>query len=159
MRWAKWLLNGITPMLGAVLVCMPVYPMLRWDAPQVTIYMPDDCSSCAAWRSYLREKGFRTRRGTSAEWTALRARFRLPAAFRSQHSAEVEGLLLEGHVPAEVIRGVLAKPEHGHVRGLAVPGVPSGAPGLFSFAPQPYHVYAVMDSGLIRTVGQYQHFH
>lgn len=153
----KWLLNTVLLALGALLAGLMIYPLLLWNEPQVTIYMRDDCTTCAAWRGYLRSQGFRTRLGAPAEWPVVRSRFHLPPAFRGRHTAVVEGLMLEGHVPADAIRAVLAMPGHGHIRGLVVPDIPDGAPGLFSFVPGPYVVYAVMDAGLLRPIGEYQH--
>ncbi len=153
----RTLTNIVIVLLATLVAALICYPLLRWNAPVVTIYMRQDCSTCRAWKHYLDTQGFRTRLGAESDWPALRARFRLPPGFRGRHTAVVEGLLLEGHVPADAIRAMLAKPDHSHVRGLVVPGIPDGAPGLFSFAPQPYVVYAVLDSGLMRPLGDYQH--
>jgi hypothetical protein len=52
----------------------------------------------------------------------------IPANIASCHTAEVDGYLIEGHVPADLIKRLLKeKPD---VTGLAVPGMPMGSPGM-----------------------------
>jgi hypothetical protein len=68
----------------------------------------------------------------------------------------VDGLLIEGHVPSADIRAVLAKP-HAHIRGLVVPGLPPGAPGLESDFPQRFTVYVVYDSGRMQVWAAHQY--
>ena len=144
---------GIVPICVASAV---VYLSPR-DTPVVTVYMRSDCDSCRGWMRYLEAHGFRTEVGKASDWPAVRARFKLPPRFRSQHTAVVNGLLLEGNVPAGEIYYVLKKPEHGHIRGLVVPGLPRGAPGLHSIAAEPYVVFAVQDSGLTRPFSTHHH--
>ena len=124
--------------------------------PIVTVYMQPDCKSCRGWMRYLESRGFRTQIGAESEWPAIRARFRLPPRFRGLHTAVVDGLLIEGHVPAGEIHAVLAKPDHAHIRGLVVPGLPNGAPGLPAMSTEPYVVYAMQDSGLMRPISTHE---
>jgi len=62
----------------------------------------------------------------------------IPESLASCHAAQVGGYLVEGHVPAEAIRRLLA--ERPNARGLAVPGMPTGSPGMEGGAPKPYTV-------------------
>ena len=126
------------------------------EYPVMTVYMQPDCKSCRDWMRYLAAHGFRTRIGAASEWPAIRARFRLPPRFRGLHTGVVDGLLIEGHVPAGEIHSVLAKPDHAHIRGLVVPGMPRGAPGLPAMSTEPYVVYAMQDSGLMRPISTHE---
>ena len=71
----------------------------------------------------------------------------MPVDLRSCHTAEIDGYVLEGHVPAAAIDRLLL--ERPNVRGLAVPGMPIGSPGWRSRAvpPEPYDVMAFDDRG------------
>ena len=60
---------------------------------------------------------------------AVKRRLGAPAALQSCHTAEVAGFLIEGHVPPADILRLLAERPAG-IRGLAVPGMPIGAPGM-----------------------------
>lgn len=65
----------------------------------------------------------------------------MPSALVSCHTAVVEGYVIEGHVPADVIDRLLR--ERPAVVGLAVPGMPVGAPGMEAPG-QPAERYEVM---------------
>jgi hypothetical protein len=76
---------------------------------------------------------------------AYRARFGIPRALGACHTAVVEGYAIEGHVPATEIQRLLK--ERPRARGLAVPGMPAGSPGMPSDKPQPYNVLLVKPDG------------
>jgi hypothetical protein len=59
---------------------------------------------------------------------AVKQRLGVPAELASCHTAEIQGYVLEGHVPAEAIRKLLA--ERPAAAGLSVPGMPAGSPGM-----------------------------
>lgn len=58
----------------------------------------------------------------------IKRRLGVPAALQSCHTAQVEGYVIEGHVPADVIDRLLR--QRPAVVGLAVPGMPIGSPGM-----------------------------
>jgi hypothetical protein len=83
-----------------------------------------------------------------------RARFGIPDALGSCHTAVVEGYAIEGHVPAREIKRLLA--ERPKARGLAVPGMPRGSPGMPSARPQPYDVILVKPDGATSVFASYR---
>jgi len=78
----------------------------------------------------------------------VKARAGVPDALRSCHTAFVDGFVLEGHVPADVVERLLR--ERPSVIGLAVPGMPMGSPGMEGPDPEPYDVIAFDRSGASR---------
>lgn len=82
-----------------------------------------------------------------------RARFGIPRALGSCHTAVVEGYAIEGHVPARELRRLLA--ERPDARGLAVPGMPGGSPGMENNRPVPYDVLLVRPDGTDRVYARY----
>jgi hypothetical protein len=86
-----------------------------------------------------------------------RAKIRLgvPQALAACHTAEVDGYVIEGHVPAAAIKQLLA--ERPQAKGLAVPGMPVGSPGMEVEGSEP-EIYAVILFGLSgqRTFGRYR---
>lgn len=58
----------------------------------------------------------------------IKRKLGVPPALQSCHTALVEGYVIEGHVPADVIDRLLR--QRPTVVGLAVPGMPSGSPGM-----------------------------
>jgi hypothetical protein len=76
---------------------------------------------------------------------AYRARYGIPRALGACHTAVVEGYAIEGHVPAREIKRLLA--ERPKARGLAVPGMPAGSPGMEGGGRVPYDVLLVGNDG------------
>jgi hypothetical protein len=95
--------------------------------PQVELFMPVPCLSCIDWGVHLMDNGFAVTYRETADMAALKRRLKVPAEFESVPTATVDGYFVEGHVPADDIRTLLA--ERPKARGLAVPGLPRGAPG------------------------------
>jgi hypothetical protein len=69
----------------------------------------------------------------------------VPEKLRSCHTALVQGYVIEGHVPAELIHRLLK--EKPAVLGLAVPGMPVGSPGMEGGKPEPYEVLTFDKNG------------
>lgn len=72
-------------------------------------------------------------------------RRKVPAAIRSCHTATVENYIVEGHVPAAVIKRLLR--ERPKIAGIGVAGMPAGSPGMESPTPVAYDVLAWRPSG------------
>lgn len=86
------------------------------------------CGCCTLWVDYLRRAGFEVRVVEAEDVTPTARRLGVPEDLRSCHTATIEGYAIEGHVPAEDIRRLLA--ERPAAAGLAVPGMPIGSPGM-----------------------------
>lgn len=95
--------------------------------PPVEIYMPSPCLACIDWGAHLMDNGFAVTYRESADMAAVKRRLKVPREVESVHTARVGGYFVEGHVPAEDIKLLLQ--EKPKARGLAVPGLPRGAPG------------------------------
>lgn len=79
---------------------------------------------------------------------AVKARLGVPPDAMSCHTAVIEGYVIEGHVPVEDIRRLLA--ERPNARGLAAPGMPMGSPGMEVGAPERYDVVLINQDGSSR---------
>jgi hypothetical protein len=95
---------------------------------------------------HLRANGFRVNPVNVKDPAEYARRYGVPEALGSCHTAVVDGYFLEGHVPARDIKRLLA--ERPKARGLAVPGMPMGSPGMESAGrTQPYDVMMVLPDG------------
>ena len=116
--------------------------------PVVTVYKDPSCGCCKNWIEHLKKNGYRVDAKDTPDMTQIKASFGVPGDLRSCHTAVVEGYLIEGHVPAADIDRLLAtKPK---VKGLAVPGMPMGSPGMEGPSSQHYQVRAFDKSGKSR---------
>ena len=118
---------------------MPLHA--AWAAqPAIEVWKDPSCGCCGEWVRHLEANGFRVKVNETGN-AAARARLGIPASLGSCHTATVAGYTIEGHVPADAVRRLLAQRPAG-VIGLAVPGMPLGSPGMESPTPQRYDVLA-----------------
>jgi hypothetical protein len=96
---------------------------------------------------HLREKGFTVDGRDLSDLRGVKRQHRVPAALESCHTGVIDGYVIEGHVPADVIDQLLR--ERPKVAGLAVPGMPLGSPGMESPGrkPERYDVIAFDAAG------------
>jgi hypothetical protein len=87
---------------------------------------------------HLKDAGFAVTVDETADLQPVRKRLAVPADLAACHTAEVDGYVLEGHVPAVAVRRLLA--ERPTAIGLSVPGMPAGSPGMEGGTPRPYDV-------------------
>jgi hypothetical protein len=114
--------------LLAVLAALPV-PAAAQRATRVAVWRDPNCGCCSGWVAHLRAEGFAVDDQVVRSVAPVRRRLGTPADLLSCHAGEVKGFALEGHVPAAAIRRLLAERPAG-VRGLAVPEMPVGSPGM-----------------------------
>jgi len=112
---------------------------------QVTVYKTPTCGCCQAWVDHLRENGFSVVERDSADLAPVKAAHGVPGALESCHTAVVDGYVIEGHVPADLIAKLLA--ERPEIAGLAVPGMPAGSPGMEGSYKEAYDVLAFQKDG------------
>ena len=98
------------------------------ETPVVDVYKSPSCGCCSKWIDHLRANGFTVRSHDTDNVAQHKDRLGVPYGHGSCHTAEVNGYLVEGHVPATDIRRMLK--EKPRARGLVVPAMPVGSPGM-----------------------------
>ena len=119
------------------------------QAATYTMFKDPSCGCCDHWADHLRE-GMEAEIAVSqsADMAGVKDSHGVPVELRSCHTMIVDGYVIEGHVPAADIARLLDERPEG-VRGLAVPGMPVGSPGMeMGDRTQPYQVVAFGDAGL-----------
>ncbi len=104
-------------------------PAMAQQRERVEVWRDPNCGCCAGWVAHLRAAGFAAEDRVVASVAPFRRMLGTPSDLLSCHAARVAGLALEGHVPAQAIRRLLAERPAGIV-GLAVPAMPIGSPGM-----------------------------
>ena len=104
--------------------------------PPVTVYKSPTCGCCGEWVKHMQASGFRVETREVADVTPIRRKYGVPDELSSCHTAIVSRYAIEGHVPAADIKRLLR--ERPNAKGLAVPGMVAGSPGMEQGAPQPY---------------------
>lgn len=99
------------------------------DPAQMVVYRDPNCGCCEAWAGQARQAGFKVTVVNDSDMPAVKRRFGVPEGLGSCHTTVVAGYAFEGHVPlADVQRLLRERPVD--VKGLAVPGMPAGSPGM-----------------------------
>jgi hypothetical protein len=97
-------------------------------SPVMDVYMSPTCGCCGDWVDHMREGGFTVNTHLDVDVGAKKTELGVPLAISSCHTGVVDGYVVEGHVPAEVVRKLLA--ERPDARGVTTPGMPIGSPGM-----------------------------
>lgn len=101
--------------------------------PEMKVYKSATCGCCAGWIEHLKENGFEVVFENVSNLNQYKQKAGLPRGLGSCHTGFIDGYAVEGHVPAGDIKKLLQ--ERPNVRGIAVPGMPMGSPGM-DFGPQ-----------------------
>ena len=122
----------------------------------VTVFKTPTCGCCAAWVDHMREAGFTVETQDLDNLTPIKEQYGVSPSVQSCHTAVVDGYVIEGHVPAVDVKRLLA--ERPDVAGLAVPGMPSGSPGMEApgRAADPFDVLAFTDAGEVEVFASYR---
>jgi hypothetical protein len=99
------------------------------DLPKVVVNKDPSCGCCGAWVDHIRRAGFQADVVETSGVNQIKMRLGVPPALASCHTAEVDGFVVEGHVPASALKRLLVE-RPADARGLAVPGMPVGSPGM-----------------------------
>ena len=143
-----------TVLIGAVLVlavgvsaAMAIVQRPTSSGPAITVYKTATCGCCSKWIDHLKDNGFTVTAEdvTQSELISVKRDAGVTRDLESCHTAIVDGYVIEGHVPADVIQDFLE--EHPKAVGLAVPGMPLGSPGMESDVKEPYDVLQFNASG------------
>jgi len=126
--------------IGAALAA----PTARADSGQVTVYKAESCGCCGGWVDHMRASGFSVKVQEMDDVTPLKDFLRIADDLRSCHTATLEGYVLEGHVTLAAIRKLLA--DRPKVRGIALPGMPEGSPGMSGAKSEPFVTLTISDS-------------
>ena len=123
------------------------------ETAEITVYKTATCGCCKGWIRHLRANGFSVKAYDVENLDQIARQNGVSPQLRSCHTARVGNYVIEGHVPAQDIKRLLAgKPT---VAGLTVPGMPASAPGMDEPGKQPYTVYSFNTDGSTAVYARY----
>jgi hypothetical protein len=116
--------------LGAGAALLTPMAIAQQARPAMHVRRDPGCGCCLAWVEIMRRSGrFTVTVTNEADMSALKQSLGVPLDLASCHTATVAGFAIEGHVPLDdVVRLIQTRPAG--VRGIAVPGMPLGSPGM-----------------------------
>jgi hypothetical protein len=131
--------NAISCGAVVALLMLPL-PALA-DPIQATLYKNPQCSCCEAYADYLRENGFEVDVKTTDDLEGITLKAGIPEQLEGCHTMFVDGYVVVGHVAADVLSKLLK--ERPPIVGIAIPGMPSGVPGMSGPKQGSIPIYAV----------------
>lgn len=108
------------------------------ELPEITVYKSPTCGCCSKWVTHLEDNGFEVDSIDTPDMRQIKVRYGVPGDLSSCHTALVDGYLVEGHVPADVIKKMIE--ERPDAKGITVPGMPIGSPGMEGDTVENYQV-------------------
>jgi len=124
------------------------------DLPIVQVYKSPTCGCCSKWVAHLEANGFKVEATDVNDMSLIKLSYGIPGALASCHTAVVGDYLVEGHVPAEdIIQLLKQKPA---IKGIAVPGMPIGSPGMEGSNPEAYDVVSFKANGETEVFSSHQ---
>lgn len=125
--------------------------LLAWRGTQaaapipVTLYKNPSCSCCESYAHYLDQNGFRVDVRPTNDLAEISRKAGIPEALEGCHTSFIAGYVVDGHVPVQTIRKLLA--EKPAIAGITLPGMPPGSPGMYGKKTAPLTVYAISRDG------------
>lgn len=122
------LLLGLAALGGIAAVgALTMQPKVA-NAAAITVYKSPNCGCCGGWVEHMKNEGFELNVVNTHALSDKKEELGVPHNLGSCHTAVAGEYVIEGHVPAQDVRRLLA--EKPPVAGIAVPGMPAGSPGM-----------------------------
>jgi hypothetical protein len=113
------------------------------ERPRATLYKTPDCGCCEGYARYLRRNGIDVTTIASHDLPLIRKRHRIPEQLEGCHTTLIGDYVVEGHVPIGPVKRLLS--ERPAIRGISLPGMPDGSPGMTGMKTEPFVIYAFDD--------------
>ena len=111
----------------------------------VTLYKNPECGCCDGYADYLRQHGFAVTAKPTPDLSEISRKAGIPPDLQGCHTAFIGDYVVDGHVPVEAIKKLLA--ERPAIKGITLPGMPLGSPGMTGDKTEPFTVYAITKDG------------
>ncbi|MBI2548198.1 DUF411 domain-containing protein [Candidatus Woesearchaeota archaeon] len=118
---------------------------VKGGAQTATIFKAPGCGCCSLYAQYLEQKGFAVTVKDSDDVLKVKKNYGIPMDMQSCHTVTVGNYFVEGHVPLEAIQKMMT--EQPDIAGIAMPGMPSGSPGMPGSKQGDFVIYAVHKDG------------
>ena len=120
------------------------------DSSSMIVYKSPTCGCCGAWAALMERAGFKVEVRDTEDMDTVKNMAFIRDELQACHTARFGDYLVEGHVPVNAVRRMLS--ERPAIRGIAVPGMPHGAPGMGDDATVRYTVYTLANSALAKRI-------
>jgi len=113
------------------------------ELKKATLYKNPQCGCCAEYAKLLQQSGFDVQIVDTFDLPSVKREHGVPAALEGCHTTLVDGYVIEGHVPVDIVGRLLR--EKPAIKGISLPGMPMGSPGMGGEKAGPFTVYEISD--------------
>tara|TARA_B100000614_G_scaffold40850_1_gene33668 strand:- start:73 stop:555 length:483 start_codon:yes stop_codon:yes gene_type:complete len=111
-----------------------------------TVYKSPTCGCCGVYASYMKKEGYDVDTKNVQDMSVIKQELGVPYELESCHTMEIGGYVVEGHIPEKAIQKLLAeKPD---IKGIGMPGMPSGSPGMPGPKTEDFVIYEITLEGI-----------
>jgi hypothetical protein len=107
------------------------------------LYKSPTCGCCTKYTGYLKSQGYDVEVVKTNDMQSIKDQYGIPHNMESCHTTIIEGYAIEGHIPIEGINYLLT--QRPDLDGIALPGMPSGSPGMPGSKFEPFQIFALQD--------------
>ena len=132
-------------LLLAALLATGVIAARAEETPKATLYKNPQCGCCETYAQYLRGNGFDVTVKPTHDLANISRKAGVPAHLEGCHSMFIDGYVIDGHVPVNIVRRLLS--ERPPIAGITLPGMPTGSPGMGGDKTEPFVIYALPKDG------------
>jgi hypothetical protein len=115
------------------------------DPIQAVLYKHPQCGCCETYAAYLRRNDFKVDVKPTYDLAEISRKAGVPAEMEGCHTMFIDGYVIDGHVPVNIVRKLLS--EKPAVAGITLPGMPAGSPGMTGKKTEKFTIYAVTKDG------------
>jgi hypothetical protein len=113
------------------------------ELKEATLYKNPECGCCGEYAKLLQQSGFDVQVVDTFDLPSVKREHSVPAALEGCHTTLVDGYVIEGHVPVDIVQRLLR--EKPAIKGISLPGMPPGSPGMMGEKTAPFTVYEISD--------------
>lgn len=147
------LLSFFVIVVGLAVYSFQNFPNVQEKQSEMVVYQSKTCGCCRKWIKHLADNGFKVKSVMLDDVSETKTKLGIPQKLTSCHTATIDGYLVEGHVPASAIKKMLK--ERPKVKGISVPGMPIGSPGMEGDYVDSYDVISFTNDGTQNVFSRY----
>jgi len=129
--------------LFVALLALPKIVLAAAPMPHATLYKSPQCGCCEEYAKYLEKNGFTVTVVATHDLPLIKRQQAVPAALEGCHTTLLGGYVVEGHVPVATLNKLLT--ERPAIKGLSLPGMPLGSPGMSGEKAEPFTVFEIAE--------------
>jgi len=122
----------------------------RAEPVSAIMYKTPGCGCCEDYAKYLRQHGFIVTVKPTPNLSQISRQNGVPEKLAGCHTTTIGGYIVEGHVPVSTINKLLS--ERPKIKGISLPGMPEGSPGMTGRKTEPFTIYEISEDAKVFAV-------